>query len=58
MTPLTDGENESYEKQKVCYICKKQICTNENDFRQYKKLKDHCHFTGKFRGTNYLKKFH
>ena len=22
MTPLTDEENKSYEKQKVCYICK------------------------------------
>ena len=23
MKPLTDEENESYEKQKFCYICKK-----------------------------------
>ena len=22
MTPLTDEENKSYDKQKVCYICK------------------------------------
>ena len=25
MIPLTDKETESYEKQKVCYICKKKI---------------------------------
>ena len=41
MIPLTDGENKSYEKQKVCYICKKEFCTNEYDFRQYKKVRDH-----------------
>ena len=54
MIPLTDGENKSYEKQKVCHICKKEFCTNENEeneFRQYKKVRDHCHFTGKFRGA-------
>ena len=54
MIPLTDGENKSYEKKKVCHICKKEFCTNENEeneFRQYKKVRDHCHFTGKFRGA-------
>ena len=25
MIPLTDKENKSYEKQKVCYICKKEF---------------------------------
>ena len=29
--PITDKENESYEKQKVCYICKKEFNTDEND---------------------------
>ena len=29
--PLTDEENESYEKQIVCYICKKEFNTGEND---------------------------
>ena len=29
MIPLTDEENESYEKQKVCYICKKKFNTDE-----------------------------
>ena len=28
--PLTDKENESYEKQKVCCICKKEFSTDEN----------------------------
>ena len=31
MTPLTDEENEFYEKQKVCHICKKEFNTDEFD---------------------------
>ena len=30
MIPLTDKENKSYEKQKVCYICKKIFSTDDN----------------------------
>ena len=54
MIPLTDKENKSYEKQKVCYICKKEFSTDENDknaFKLYHKVRDHCHYTGKFRGA-------
>ena len=31
MIPLTDKENKSYEKQKVCHICQKEFGTNKND---------------------------
>ena len=31
MIPLTDEENKSYEKKKVCYICKREFSTDEND---------------------------
>ena len=30
MIQLTDEENKSYEKQKVCHICKKEFCFDEN----------------------------
>ena len=30
MIPLSDKETKSYEKQKVCYICKKRVSTDEN----------------------------
>ena len=50
MIPLTDKENKSYEKQKVCYICKKEFSTDKND-KKYHKVRDHCHYTGKFRGA-------
>ena len=52
LIPLTDKENKSYEKQKVCYICKKEFNTDENDnnaFKLYHKVRDDCHYTGKFR---------
>ena len=54
MILLTDRETKSYEKQKVCYICKNEFSTDENDknvFKLYHKVTDHCHYTGKFRGA-------
>ena len=54
MIPLTDDENKFYEKQKVCYICKKEFCTNKSDEKEFKikhKVRDNCHYTGKFRGN-------
>ena len=54
MILLTNEENEYYEKQKVCYICRKIFSTNKNDenaFKLYHKVRDHCHYTGKFRGA-------
>ena len=54
MIPLTDEENQLYEIQKVCCISKKIFSTdkkNKNVFKLYRKLRDHCHYTGKFRGV-------
>ena len=54
MVPLTNEENEYYEIQKVCYICKKKINTDKNDenaFKLYHKVRDHCHFTEEFKGA-------
>ena len=54
MIPLTDKETKSYEKQKVCYICKKEFSTDENDknaFKLYHEVRDHCHYTGNSRGA-------
>ena len=51
---LTNEEKESYENQKVCYMCEKEFCTDTNDentFKLYHKVRDHCHYTGKRRGA-------
>ena len=45
MIPLTNEEKESYKNQKVCYICEKEFSTNKKD----QKVRDHCHYTGKYR---------
>ena len=49
--PLTNKEIKSYEKQKVCYICAKKFCHDKNKKSEhdlYHKVRDHCHYTGKF----------
>ena len=54
MILLTDKENESYEKQKICHICKKEFSIDKDDenmFKLYHKVRDHCHYTEKFRGA-------
>ena len=52
MIPLTDEENKSYKKQKVCYICKKEFSTDD-DNKKYHKVRDHCHYIGKFKKAAY-----
>ena len=48
--PLTKEEEKSHNKQKVCYICRKEFKTDDND-KKYHKVKDHCHYAGKYRGA-------
>ena len=38
--PLTDEENKSHKKGKVCYICNKKFST-DNDNKKYHKVRDH-----------------
>ena len=54
MTPLTSDAAALYQSQKQCYICGKTFCYDkeqEKRFKLHKKVRDHCHFTGKFRGA-------
>ena len=43
MVPLTTNEEINYNKQKTCYIC--------NNDKKQQKVRDHCHYTGKYRGV-------
>ena len=47
MISFTNKEIKSYEKQKVCRIYKEKFC----DDKSKKKVRSHCHYTGKFRGA-------
>ena len=48
MILLTKREAKNYNNQKVCYICKKEF--DKSDKKHYK-VRDHCHYTGKYRGA-------
>ena len=50
LVPLTKEEKEMNNQQKVCYICKKIFKTGD-DNKKYHKVKDHRHYTGKYRGA-------
>ena len=51
MILLTHEENKSYKEQEACHICEGKFCTDKNDenYKNRKKVKDHCHYKGKFR---------
>ena len=54
MIPLTHEENDSYQNQTVCHICKKEFIFDnrgQNMYTKYCKVRDHCHYTGKYRGA-------
>ena len=45
MIPLIIKEEIDYNKKRICYICKKEF--NKNNEKNYK-VRDHCHYTGKY----------
>ena len=55
--PLTKEEKINYNDQKVCYKCKKEFDTIDTtkssslERKKNYKLRDHCHYTGKYRGA-------
>ena len=50
MIPLTSKERKLHRKQKIFYICKKRFSTDDNN-KKYYKVRDHCFYTGKYRGA-------
>ena len=57
MIPLTKEENKSYKEQETCHICEEKFCIDKDDenYKNKRKVKDHCHVTGKFRGAVHSK---
>ena len=53
MDLLTEEEEESYKNQELYHICEKEFCTNNN--KEMRKVRDHCHYTGKYRGAAHSK---
>ena len=51
---IPDDEKVLHEKQKICFICEKEFCKDKTNKKVYKlmhQVRDHCHFTGKYRGA-------
>ena len=48
MIPLTTEEKIHYNEQEICYICKKEF---DKSNKKHYKVRDHCHYTGKYRGA-------
>ena len=57
MAPLTYEENQSYKEQEACHICEEKFCIDKDDenYKRKRKVKNHCHYTGKFRGAAHRK---
>ena len=57
MIPLTYEQNKSYKEQETCHICEEKFFMDKDDenCKNKRKVKDHCHYTGKFRGVAHNK---
>ena len=50
MLPLTKKELKLHQDATACYICGKTFLKKFAKDKNYKKVRDHYHFTGKYRG--------
>ena len=57
MIPLTKEENKSCKEQEKCHIREENFSVDKDDenHKNKRKFKDHCHYTGKFTGTAHSK---
>ena len=53
MKLLTNKQQKPYEKAKICYICKERFKDKRAKNKKYGKVRDHCHYTRKYRGAAY-----
>ena len=51
MKSLTKERQESYENSKICYIYKEKFENKYLKDKKYRKVRDHYHYIGKYRGA-------
>ena len=51
MKLLTNKQQTSYQKSKSYYICKEKIENKYVKDKKYRKVRDHSHYAGKYRGA-------
>ena len=50
---LTNEQQESYEKAKICYICQEKFDNKYLEDKNYCKVRDNYHYTGENRGASH-----
>ena len=55
MDLLTEEKKESYGNRELCHICDREFCIYNNNNKKEGKVRDHCYYTGKFRGAAHSK---
>ena len=50
MNSLTKEQQESYKTAQICFICKENFETKYLKDKNYRKVRDYCHYTGELRG--------
>ena len=53
MLPSTKEELKSHQDENVCYICGKRVLKKFAKDKNHRKVREHCHYTGRYRGTAY-----
>ena len=51
MKLLTKEQQKSYENAKICYVCQEKFGDKYAKDEKYRKVRDHCHYTGEYRGA-------
>ena len=51
MDPLTAEQRKSHKEAKKCFICQKCFKKEDKEDFKMRKVRDHCHYTGKYRGA-------
>ena len=56
MIPLTKEEKDNYNKENICHICKKEFNNDTAESSSLeRKVRNHCHFTGKYRELHIIR---
>jgi hypothetical protein len=48
---MTPKDERNYNSSKICYLCSKRFYPDSDEI--YQKVRNHCHFTGKYRGATH-----
>ena len=48
---MTKEDEIEYMNSNICHICEGEISVEDKDDKNYKKVRNHCHLTGKYRGA-------